>query len=90
MGTSSDRSRAHDTPAARVGYVFRHMAAHDTPPARVGYVVRHVAAHDTPAARVGYVFRQMAAHGLPLAHTKADLNAYLHRLAAHKPLNPAA
>jgi len=23
-------------------------------------------------------------------YTKADLNAYLHRLAAHKPLNPAA
>ena len=23
-------------------------------------------------------------------YTKADLNAYLHRIAAHKPLNPAA
>jgi len=82
---------AHGTPAARVGYVFRHLAAHGTPAARVGYVFRHLAANGTPAARVGYVFRHLAANGLQCwRYTKADLNAYLHRLAAHKPLNPAA
>jgi hypothetical protein len=51
-----------------------------------------MAADGTPAAWVGYVFRHTWRQtAFSWRYTKADLNAYLHRLAlaAHK-LNPAA
>ena len=66
------------------------MAAHDTPAARVGYVFRQMAAHDTPAAGLGTSSDRWRQTAFSWRYTKADLNAYLHRLAAHKPLNPAA